>query len=99
MTATVPSGYDVAEIRAHFPALAIRDDGRSMAFFDGPGGTQVPRAVIEAVTGYYETSNANDGGAFLTSHRSDEMTERAHAGGGRVPQRSDRATRSSSAPT
>ena len=75
---TEPSAYDVAEIRAHFPALAMRDDGRAMAFFDGPGGTQVPRAVIEAVAGYYETSNANEGGAFLTSHRSDAMTERAH---------------------
>ena len=70
--------YDVAEIRAHFPALAMRDDGQAMAFFDGPGGTQVPRGVIEAVAGYYETSNANEGGAFLTSRRSDAMTERAH---------------------
>jgi cysteine desulfurase family protein (TIGR01976 family) len=78
--ATDQPGYDVAEIRSHFPALALTQDGERLAFFDGPGGTQVPREVIDAVSGYYTDSNANDGGAFLTSQRSDEVIRRAHLG-------------------
>jgi cysteine desulfurase family protein (TIGR01976 family) len=50
-----------------------------MAFFDGPGGTQVPEWVIEAVTSYYRESNANHGGAFATSRRSDAIVEEAGA--------------------
>ncbi len=50
-----------------------------MAFFDGPGGTQVPESVIDAVVGYYRESNANHGGAFPTSERSDAIVEDAHA--------------------
>lgn len=78
MTAAAPTAYDIAEIRSRFPSLELRDGGQAMAFFDGPGGTQVPRSVIEAVARYYETSNANAGGAFLTSRRSDNVAERAH---------------------
>ena len=59
--------FDVAALRARFPALAIEQDGRPVALFDGPGGTQVPDTVIEAVTRYYRESNANHGGTFLTS--------------------------------
>ncbi len=71
--------YDVDEIRAHFPALSLRDDaGQPLAFFDGPGGTQVPAEVIDAVSRYYRESNANNGGPFLTSVRSDELVEHAH---------------------
>lgn len=69
--------FDVAEIRERFPALAETQDGRPIALFDGPGGTQVPREVIDAVVGYYRESNANDGGAFLTSERSDVVTSAA----------------------
>jgi cysteine desulfurase family protein (TIGR01976 family) len=68
------TAFDVAEIRRHFPALAVEQDGRPIAYFDGPGGTQVPNEVIDAVAGYYRTMNANDGGAFLTSERSDATT-------------------------
>jgi cysteine desulfurase family protein (TIGR01976 family) len=50
-----------------------------MVFFDGPGGTQVPETVIEAVARYYRTSNANNHGAFETSRRSDAIVEDAHA--------------------
>jgi len=50
-----------------------------MAFFDGPGGTQVPESVIEAVTRYYRESNANHGGAFPTSAKSDAIVDDAHA--------------------
>jgi len=67
--------FDVAALRARFPALAIEQDGRPVALFDGPGGTQVPDTVIDAVTRYYRESNANHGGTFLTSRRSDEWVE------------------------
>jgi cysteine desulfurase family protein (TIGR01976 family) len=69
---------DVDAIRARFPALALEHDGRPMAFFDGPGGTQVPDTVIDAVVRYYRESNANHGGAFATSERSDAIVEDAH---------------------
>ena len=48
-------------------------NGRHAVFFDNPGGTQVPQPVIDAVADYYRTSNANSGGAFLTSKRTDEV--------------------------
>jgi cysteine desulfurase family protein (TIGR01976 family) len=73
------AAYDVEALRAEFPALALTEGGRPVAFFDGPGGTQVPRRVIDAVVRYFETSNANDGGAFGTSHRSDALVAEAHA--------------------
>ena len=60
--------YSVDDIRDRFPALAS-----GAVFFDGPGGTQVPRAVIEAVAGYYREANANEHGLFPTSRRSDEI--------------------------
>ncbi|HEU4672240.1 MAG TPA: cysteine desulfurase-like protein [Candidatus Limnocylindrales bacterium] len=72
--------FEVATLRAQFPALGLTVDGRPVAFFDGPGGTQVPQRVIDAVVGYYETANANDGGAFETSERSDAIVAEAHAG-------------------
>jgi cysteine desulfurase family protein (TIGR01976 family) len=71
--------FDVDAIRERFPALSVLHAGREMAFFDGPGGTQVPQSVIDAVTSYYRESNANHGGAFETSRRSDAIVDEAHA--------------------
>ena len=71
--------FDVEALRAEFPALAREQDGRQVAFLDGPGGTQVPQRVIDAVTGYYRDMNANSGGAFTTSELSDAMADEAHA--------------------
>jgi cysteine desulfurase family protein (TIGR01976 family) len=71
--------FDVEALRARFPALAIEQGGVPVALFDGPGGTQVPDSVIEAVTTYYRTSNANHDGPFLTSRRSDAVVDDAHA--------------------
>jgi cysteine desulfurase family protein (TIGR01976 family) len=71
--------FDVDAIRARFPALAMSHEGRPMAFFDGPGGTQVPESVIDAVARYYRESNANHGGHFATSERSDAIVDDAHA--------------------
>jgi cysteine desulfurase family protein (TIGR01976 family) len=69
---------DVEALRARFPALALEQDGLPVALFDGPGGTQVPDTVIEAVSRYYRESNANHEGPFLTSQRSDVVLEDAH---------------------
>ena len=72
------TAFDVDALRALFPALSVEQDGRPIAFFDGPGGTQVPQSVIDAVTVYYRESNANADGAFLTSRRSDAIVHEAH---------------------
>src|SRR5438067_13488717 len=55
------------EIRSHFPALTREHDGRAVAYFDGPGGTQVPRAVVESVSDYLYHHNANTHWAYPTS--------------------------------
>src|SRR4029078_1529799 len=66
---------DVDALRAEVPALAREQDGRPVVFLDGPGGTQVPQRVIDAVVGYYRDSNANAGGAFTTSQLSDAIVD------------------------
>jgi cysteine desulfurase family protein (TIGR01976 family) len=60
-------------VRARFTALQ-----RPLAFFDGPGGTQVPDSVIDAIAGYLHESNANAGGPFATSHATDALIDHAH---------------------
>ena len=71
--------FDVDALRAEFPALARGQDGRTVAFLDGPGGTQVPQRVIDAVADYFTNTNANSGGAFTTSELTDAMADEAHA--------------------
>ncbi len=73
------SELDVDALRAEFPALRRQMDGRAVVFLDGPGGTQVPQRVIDAVAGYLTDTNANAGGAFATSEASDAMVDEAHA--------------------
>jgi cysteine desulfurase family protein (TIGR01976 family) len=75
------SGLDVAALRDHFPSLARTIDGRTVAYLDGPGGTQVPRECIAAITAYLERSNANHGGAFTASVESDAVLDEVHAAG------------------
>lgn len=70
---------DLAWIRAQFPALAQEIKGQPVIFFDGPGGTQVPQQVIDAISDYLTRSNANTHGAFATSARTDEVIASAHA--------------------
>jgi cysteine desulfurase family protein (TIGR01976 family) len=65
------------EIRRHFPALEREQGGARVAYFDGPGGTQVPRAVAEAVSDYLCRHNANTHWAYPTSAETDEIIERA----------------------
>jgi cysteine desulfurase family protein (TIGR01976 family) len=71
--------FEVEGVRRRFPALGLTHDSRPVVFFDGPGGTQVPETVIDAVANYYRTSNANHEGAFDTSRRSDAIVDEAHA--------------------
>ncbi|MDJ0714316.1 MAG: cysteine desulfurase-like protein [Prochloraceae cyanobacterium] len=68
---------DINWIRNQFPALKQEIEGKPIIFFDGPGGTQVPIRVIEAISEYLKTSNANSHGAFATSMRTDEIIEKA----------------------
>jgi cysteine desulfurase family protein (TIGR01976 family) len=70
--------YDVEAVRARFSAL--RTD---LAFFDGPGGTQVPDSVIDAVAAYFRESNANVGGPYGTSIRTEALIDNAHETAGR----------------
>jgi cysteine desulfurase family protein (TIGR01976 family) len=65
------------EIRAHFPALDRRHQGYPVAYFDGPGGTQVPREVVEAMADYLFHHNANTHWAYLTSAETDQAIGRA----------------------
>ncbi len=58
---------DLAAVRVRFPSLQRERGGRPVAYFDGPGGSQAPASVIEAVAGYLRSSAANDGGVFETS--------------------------------
>ncbi len=74
---SIAAPIDVAALRAQFPALGLTLDDRPVVYLDGPGGTQVPQRVIDAVARYYQEANANAGGAFLTSRRSDERVAAA----------------------
>jgi cysteine desulfurase family protein (TIGR01976 family) len=74
ITSTSKQPLDVTAVRERFPALATR-----AAYLDGPGGSQVPREVLDAVAAYLRGSNANLGGAFPTSAASDETMAGARA--------------------
>src|SRR4051812_49671732 len=64
--------FDVDAARARYSALQ-----RPLAFFDAPGGTQVPDEVIEAVSRYYRESNANVSGPYETSRRTEALVTQA----------------------
>jgi cysteine desulfurase family protein (TIGR01976 family) len=70
---------DLAWVRWQFPALAQTINGHPMVFLDGPGGTQVPQRVIDAIADYLAFSNANTGGAYHTSHNTDRMIAEARS--------------------
>jgi cysteine desulfurase family protein (TIGR01976 family) len=69
---------DVSSLRRQFPALQQVRDGMPLLFLDGPGGTQVPQRVMDAMVRYLTTCNANHGGAFATSRESDRILHAAH---------------------
>jgi len=70
---------DINWVRAQFPALAQTVNGNAAVFLDGPGGTQVPQRVIDAISDYLARNNANTHGAFQTSHNTDRILEEARA--------------------
>ena len=74
-----PSTLNVEHIRAQFPSLSQTVNGHPAVFLDGPGGTQVPQRVIDAMTNYLRHDNANTGGAYATSRRTDAMIAEARA--------------------
>jgi cysteine desulfurase family protein (TIGR01976 family) len=67
------TALDIASVRARFSAL-----DRRLAFFDGPGGTQCPDEVIEAISRYLREDNANIGAPYETSRRTTALVELAH---------------------
>jgi len=67
---------DIIKRRADFPSLKKQYNGYPLAYLDGPGGSQVPSAVIDAISNYYKNSNANTHGFFITSKESDKIIEK-----------------------
>src|SRR5205823_4459173 len=65
------------EIRRCFPALACTHNGYPVAYFDGPGGTQVPRIVVEAMDNYLYHHNANTHWAYPSSEETDAIIDSA----------------------
>lgn len=76
---TAAASFPLDWCRRQFPALARQVDGRPAVYFDGPAGSQVPTRVIDAISDYLRTMNANHGGRFLTSIESDALLDKAHA--------------------
>ncbi|HRH42831.1 MAG TPA: cysteine desulfurase-like protein [Pyrinomonadaceae bacterium] len=72
---TLNKTLSVEEIRDHFPALNRIHNGFPVAYFDGPGGSQVPRSVAEAMTDYLFYHNANTHWAYPTSNETDAIIE------------------------
>ena len=68
---------DLESIRSQFPALAREHNGHPVAYFDGPGGTQVPRSVVEAMSEYLYHHNANRHWGFPTSDETDGIVDGA----------------------
>ena len=74
-----PTTLDTAWVRSQFPSLAQTVNGHPAVFFDGPGGTQVPRQVIDAISTYLTRDNSNIGGAYQTSRNTDRVVAEARA--------------------
>ena len=74
-----PKTLDVDAIRAQFPALRRQVGGQPVAYFDGPGGTQVPESVVDAMRTHMLEHNANAGWNYPSSHETDAMVADARA--------------------
>jgi cysteine desulfurase family protein (TIGR01976 family) len=77
VTEPTPSTISTAEIRKQFPALERIHNGFPVAYFDGAGGTQTPRVVVDAVSDYLLNHNANTHWEYPTSHETDAIIEGA----------------------
>jgi len=69
----IATALDLPWIRSQFPSFAEKVNGHPAAYFDGPGGTQVPQRVIDAIGDYLKHANANTCGAYLTSRRTNQV--------------------------
>jgi len=78
-TETIAPALDLTHVRSQFPSLTQTINGHPAAFLDGPGGTQVPQRVIDAIANYLRRDNANTGGAYATSRRTDAMIAEARS--------------------
>jgi cysteine desulfurase family protein (TIGR01976 family) len=67
------NALDLDWVRSQFPSLSQTVNGHPASFLDGPGGTQVPQRVIDAISDYLKRDNANTGGAYATSRHTDAM--------------------------
>ena len=76
---TIAKPLDLAWSREQFPSLLQHGNDHPAAFLDGPGGTQVPQRVIDAISDYLRTSNANTCGAYATSRHTDQVIAGARA--------------------
>jgi cysteine desulfurase family protein (TIGR01976 family) len=76
---TVDPSVDLSWVRAQFPALSQQVNGHPAVFLDGPGGTQVPQRVIDAISNYLRSNNANTCGAYQTSRNTDQMLVHARS--------------------
>lgn len=76
---TSANEFPIDWCRNQFPALKRTVGNMPVAFFDGPGGSQVPDRVIAAVSHYLAQTNANRGGRYATARESDALLESAHA--------------------
>ena len=75
----VDPSIDLSWVRAQFPSLSQQVNGYPAAFLDGPGGTQVPQRVIDAISSYLRANNANTCGAYQTSRNTDQMLSAARS--------------------
>ena len=67
---------DLDKVRSNFPSLSLKDDNENqIIYLDGPGGTQVPSSVIDAISNYYRQSNSNTHGEFITSKETDSIMD------------------------
>ncbi|MBL8812892.1 MAG: cysteine desulfurase-like protein [Planctomycetaceae bacterium] len=70
--------WPIHSIRKQFAGLQRLQDHLSVAFFDGPAGSQVPECVVDAVASYLRHTNCNRAAAFSTAIESDAILEAAH---------------------
>ena len=77
MQAQTTRSLSIDEIRSQFPALERIHNGHPVAYFDGPGGTQVPRSVVGAMNDYLFNHNANTHWGYPTSDETDALIDDA----------------------
>src|SRR6201981_2066243 len=75
----ITTALDLSSIRSQFPSFAEKVNGHPAVYFDGPGGTQAPQRVIDAIGDYLKRSNANTNGAYASSQRTHQAIAEARS--------------------